>query len=398
MAFVLSEEDPFGDLREKRMAECVTRHALIPLERGFEFLLSGVDSLDLGVYVDWKSDWNRLLGDLQGFKERVQGKKGLIDKTPRGRKFLHLPSGKPPNYRYHLQFAEYHLYISVTNPPGQSPNVYISLNSKSLWGLGVAEAVALVTSDLREFGGEILKVQPSRCDICVDWELPGGLSLDFLMRHKVSRSRSVAHHATGEQLETFYVGSPGAQIRLRIYDKGKEIAKSGKAWFLDLWGREQAKDVWRVEFQLRRTALKQFGVDTLGDLLGQLGSIWKYLTGEWFSLRLPDHDKQERRTVHPWWVAVQQAAGRFGGLAEVCRVLRGDDPAPVDWYVTHIGGCLPSYAARMGIPSLEEALLSLMGDLTVYWYEKDFFREFERRSLMLGCNVDEMERNDDEMR
>lgn len=377
---------PFDSCPSKSMAESVTRHALFPLQQGFEFLLAGIDSLDLGVYVAWEASWPLTLAKLQNLKEQSQGKNGFPDQTPRGRTFLHLPSGKPPNYRYHLQFAEYHLYLAITNPPGKSPNAYLSFNSKALWQLGIYRSVALLHGDLKELGGRVEEIKVSRVDLAADFHIPGGFTLDFLNSHKVSRSRAVSHYATGDKLETFYVGAPGGHIRLRIYDKGKEIGKSGKEWFLGLWGREGPEDVWRVEFQLRRETLKDLGVDNLDDLLSRLGGIWRYLTEEWFSLRQLDNEKQDRRTLFPWWKVVQEI-NRFG-LADVLKRKESEETlASVEWYVSHIAGCLPSFAARIGSKDFNDALNRLLNEVRQYWFSKDYSGELAKRILKLGNNL-----------
>jgi hypothetical protein len=368
------------------MAESVTRHALIPLEQGYQFLLAGIDSLDLGVYVAWDASWPLTLTHLQSLKEQGQGKNGQPDQSPHGRTFLHLPSGKPPNYRYHLQFAEYHLFLAMTNPPGKSPNAYLSFNAKALWQLGVYRSIELVHRDLKELGGRVEKIQPSRVDLAADFHVPGGFTLDFLIRHKVSRSRAVSHHAMGDKLETFYVGAPGAALLLRIYDKGKEITKAGKEWFLDLWGRDGPQDVWRVEFQLRREVLKDHEIDNLDDLMAKLGGLWRYLTNEWFSLRHLDKEKQERRTLFPWWRAVQDI-NRFG-VADLLLPRQGSDVLQsVEWYVSHIAGCLPSYAARIGEGSFHEALNHLSNQICRYWFGRDYSGEYAKRTLKLGNNI-----------
>ena len=63
---------------------------------------------------------------------------------------------------------------------------------------------------------------------------------------------------------------------MRIYDKVAEIMQqSEKHWFYDLWG--QNKDVWRVEFQVRRPHLKKVGVDGLADLHSFKGDILREL-------------------------------------------------------------------------------------------------------------------------
>lgn len=386
MAFEFSEQDPFGDLAEKSMAESVTRHALISEGESFHFLLCGIDSLDLGYYVSWADHWEPLKTFLQESKEKAIGSNGYLDKTLAGRQFLHLASGKAPNYRYHLQFPEYHAYISITHPPRKSPNVYVSLNASALWNLGLNGAVDLVILDLVSLRGSVYRVVPSRLDLCSDYYLPGGLSLEFLQKHAVSRSRVESSHVNAGVLETFYCGAPGAPVRLRIYDKAKEIRKSGKLWFEDLWGLVDASDVWRTEYQLRRTVLKQFGVNSVDDLEDKLGGIWEYLAEKWFSLRLLDDDQQNRRSVLPWWADVEARKADLGPAVHLRRNIETTSPASADWFVSHISGCLASFAARTGAKDINDAINRLNNGMCQYWFERDFPEELAKRQIKRAHN------------
>ena len=195
----------------------------------------------------------------------------------------------------------YHLYIGRSAlPQRQTPNVYASCNSQSLWSLSPTDAVALITHEIADLGGRVVGVKPSRCDMTADFEIPGGLSLDFLLSHRVPHQVKHDHHMSGDALETFYHGAKSSPIQLRIYDKALEVARGGtKWWFYKLWGVSLDAAVWRVEFQLRRPILKQFGIHSLDDLSSRAGSLWRYLTAEWCSLRLPDDSNVTRRTVHP---------------------------------------------------------------------------------------------------
>jgi hypothetical protein len=293
------------------MASSVTRHAQNPPVEKFTFLLCGVDTLDLGLYVTWETNWKKNLETLDAKKEQAQGTKGLLDATDIGREFLHLPSGKPPNYRYHLQFPEYHIYLAISENFGTSPNVYLSISSETIWHVGLITILNLIECDLSHFGGKLHRVQPSRCDLCVDFRIDGPLTLPFLDALRVSRSRKTWAILDGDNLETYYCGSPDSPVQLRIYNKGKEILKSNKQWFLPLWKTDDPEGVWRVEFQLRRPFLKQYRINTLDDLVEKIAAMWEYLTEEWFSLRLPDNDKAERRTIHPWWQAVLECRYLF---------------------------------------------------------------------------------------
>jgi len=82
------------------MAESVTRHASSPLVDEFQFLLCGIDSLDLGLYVMWGSDWKRRVIVFDKKKQEARKKGGLLIGLPSGRKCIFRPNGKGENYRF----------------------------------------------------------------------------------------------------------------------------------------------------------------------------------------------------------------------------------------------------------------------------------------------------------
>jgi hypothetical protein len=79
-----------------------------------------------------------------------------------------------------------------------------------------------------------------------------------------------------------------------------EVQQKGglKLWFLELWQRESPENIWRTEFEIKRAALREFGINSLDDLKQKQSGLWHDLTTNWFSLRLTDNEKAERRTVH----------------------------------------------------------------------------------------------------
>jgi hypothetical protein len=111
---------------------------------------------------------------------------------------------------------------------------------------------------------------------------------------RVSRSPEQRPFMNGERLDTYYVGSSSGCVQARIYDKGLEVLAGGeKLWFADVWKVEQVRDVWRVEFQLRREVLKQLGIESLDDQVERAGGAWAYLTDTWLSFR-----QRTMRTCH----------------------------------------------------------------------------------------------------
>lgn len=370
------------------MALSVTRHASTPLVQDFQFLLSGIDTLDLGLYVIWGTDWKRRLITLDKKKQQARKTKGgLLAKMSSGRSFTFKPNGKGENYRFHLQFEAYNLFIGKSAQPGSSPNVYLSIDAKTLWFKGIETALSWIAEDLQEIGsGKIEFVQVSRVDLCADFWIPGGLSYDFLRFHKVTRNDKSNLIMDKDHAETYYVGDKKTPIQLRIYNKGVEVQLNGgkKLWFRELWQRESTEDVWRTEFQLRRPALKQFGVNSLDDLKQKQAGIWHYLTSKWFSLRLPDNEKAERRTIHPFWCAVQECFQGKSSFNEIKRIYKSDSTVSPEWHLSHIDGCLSSLASILGITNREDAINELKNLLSKRNNEKDFEAACIKKAIALG--------------
>jgi len=186
-------------------------------------------------------------------------------------------------------------------------------------------------------------------------------------------------------METCYVADAKSPIQLRMYNKGLEVKKEGtKLWFLDLWKRESTEDIWRMEYQLRRTALKQFGINSLDDLKEKQAGVWRDLTSKWFSLRLPDNEKAERRTIHPFWCEVQKCFQENIPEKDIQRIYRQEVTAPLDWYLSHIDGCLSSFAALRGIKKRDEALNELQNFLNKRNNAKDFQTACIKKAIQRG--------------
>lgn len=366
------------------MASSVTRHALNPPAETFQFLLCGIDTLDLGLFVKWNDQWEQTRETLEAAKQIAQQGKPHPGTTDLNRNYLHLPNGKPPNYRYAIRFQEYLIFIAKSDQYKNSPNVYVSLSSALLWHESFTTILELLTFDLEHFGGTIELIQPSRCDLAVDYRLTAPLNMPFLEQHAVSRSRKVSTHINSGILETYYCGSPAAPVRLRIYDKGKEILLSNKLWFLPLWQTDDPTNIWRVEFQLRRTFLHQYRIDNLNDLWDTIGDIWAYLTTEWFSLRLPDNDKAERRTVHPWWAAVQMCGELLGVNNGERRCFDSDTPQQIDKILPHVFSRMITIAALSGIKDRKESIKMLLELLDRYGSDALFHGKLNEKLLKLG--------------
>ena len=75
----------------------------------------------------------------------------------------------------------------------------------------------------------------------------------------------------------------------------------------------------RVEFQLRREALQELGIDTIWELLKHSGNLWAYLTERWIKFQdCPELHHTQQKTL-PWWKTVQRG---FVGAQGSCPLIR----------------------------------------------------------------------------
>jgi len=368
-------------------AESVTRIAHFSPDISCQFLSCGIDTLDLGISVNWNWEWEQLTLALDREKDRASGTLGVLFQNG---SCLVLPSGKAPNYRWHLQYPGFHLFLGKSRTPlCLTPNVYASINSRALWEMSVPKAVELVRHEIQSLGGTISGIKPSRCDLATDFLIPADLSLEMLHFCRVPSHVEHSQYMRGSALETFYQGGKSSPTRLRIYDKGVELAKAGdKWWFLQVWNLASADHVWRTEFQLRRPTLKSFGIHTLEDLYANLGALWKYLTEDWFSLRLDDNGNTKRCTIHPWWKLVQGCAEKFGNGEPLERKFTGE-PADSSWYVRHCAGCLASFAAKEGLEDFDTAITLMQARIEEHWRTRNFMEAVVKRSIPLGVSGSE---------
>jgi len=375
-----------GETPEKVYAgtgSSVTPITTVTGPREWQVLAVGVDSLYLDMGVRWRRDaWQKLVPELEQRRQEAANTTGILLRA--GDELVIFPQGKAPNYRWHLQHPLGHLFLANQQEPvSQAGNVYVSIASQAIWKYGLRGAVQLVVSQIGRLGGYVRASKPSRCDVCVDLHIPGGLTEAFLQSHRVSVSDKNQGIRERDDLETYYVGAKSSPIMLRIYNKGVEVAKSNKLWFLDVWGKESPEDIWRVEFEIRRDVLRQFSIDTLPELYTKLPGIWEYLTTHWFSLRRHDNAHISRRSTHPFWQTIQQAGEALGKSTSVVREWKHGVPdAAVT--ISRLLGYFKSYAALKARDELDGAVGALVQVIYESLTAEDFKAEVHKRMIVFG--------------
>jgi hypothetical protein len=217
--------------------------------------------------------------------------------------------------------------------------------SEYLWKFpSVMDAVVEVHSFLYDLFGRDLLLQPSEVHLCADitgWDDIRDLEYRRLF---VSRSRKRTDHTQASSLpdgfkaDDFSFGlvrtglsfSARGSLSCVIYDKSREIKRSDKAWFADLWkanGWDGESPVWRVECRFKRDALHELkqegvfhGIEDICDLPERLPVLWAYAVGQvggspadglpdgWLRYVVPvEDDNRSRWPTHPTWQAIQGA-------------------------------------------------------------------------------------------
>ena len=229
----------------------------------------------------------------------------------------------------------------------------VRFSSQYLWSCqGILDAMVSAQVFLDELFKEELFLQVSSIDLCVD--VAGWEDVERLDRASnfVSRSRKRGLHEesdwAGEVKSRDYAmglrrtgydfardNKASSALSCRIYDKSREIEKSGKEWFIDLWRAHGCSEddggVWRVEFSFKREALHElqqettsrevvfWGVEDAYELPDRLPVLWAYAAGQvdggpdglpdgWLRCVVSSEDKNRSRwPTHPVWQLIQAA-------------------------------------------------------------------------------------------
>lgn len=349
----------------------------------YKFIVHGFDKFVLIIFIIWYN----ILALTQKLSSIIDSlapnSSSFLLHTSLGDLYVH--ANRMSGYRYHLKIWFADIYINLNNYTGNVPNAFVSFSAFSLWQYGLNGCLGKLCQLIEELGGRVNRHIVNRIDMCVDYHIHGGLSLDLLRLCRVSVARLSSHIMNGDRLGTFYSGSRNSGIYLRIYDKSAHLRSKHQLYYCAPISEKQADSIWRIEFEIRSKILKQFGIHTLDELNGNAGGLWHYLTNRRFSLRIPGYVHTEDRPVLPMWQDIQSRASEFGEPHNLSRVHRttasGCNP---DWYISHIAGCLPAFAVLSGCNGLPLTLEQLSAMLAHWWESRDFNDACRAKAVQLG--------------
>jgi hypothetical protein len=218
-------------------------------------------------------------------------------------------------YKFRLSSRKADISLGASE---QFPAALIELRSAYIHSVGleraVDETVELLARDLFPHGCRLVV---SRVDVFADqqgWEPRLSDYPRFVCRaiRQAAYDFPATPYMTHGRFSGFAFGR--GDVVARIYNKTVEMQARGDTWPELMWvGRDVERDVWRVEFQFRREALKQFGITGPEDLLRHRQGLWRYGLS-WLSLRKRVRDgTRSRWPVDEDWQALKAAA--LGGVA-----------------------------------------------------------------------------------
>ncbi len=325
---------------------------------------------EVGYYGKWEdpessvSFYNLLEPQLKALKEQAtkcEGEAvavinlGGVDFTvgPRG------AGGKGCTYAYVLKGDGLTLLVH-NNPKGDIQPIRVHFGFSILHGKRFFAVVERVEKLLADIGFEIERSLVSRVDLQVTLTVdPQILFAAIRNGQSVASARGRKWEEKGGRVETFAAGS---DTQICIYDKLQELwAKQDTAKtaaVLSMFTND-VSDLTRVEFRLRRKALKAVEIHTAQDLKEKEADLIDYLTGRWFRIldRRPSKGNETRYKAHPLWKLVTYA---FKTVFDEQNGLDDGDKKPLERRDPNIVRCEPE--------ELENQLVGVLAS----WISKKF--------------------------
>lgn len=330
-------------------------------------LRTGVDSLYLSFKGSLSESMSARLTKLKGLAQSSRDSEvSLAQVRLQGQLFSTQGNGSHP---YSFVLVGDHHRISVAKLGAKLlPLAYARISSEQLTALGPTICIFDLEEIIQELGDREGSPNVSRVDLCADFITDYPLE-SVSEREFVTKARSFSRHTVARRFSGFSFGA-GSPFSARLYNKTLEIKSKKRPrsdleelWFASGWDGNQ--EVWRLEFQLRREALRGFDITSDAELLDNLSSLWAYATSQWLRRTEPSETDltSSRWLTTRWWETLQSAFWGDFGTQPLTRSHVESGHAPSDEFLFINGlSTLTSYSAKFNVLSPEEAARDYIRD------------------------------------
>lgn len=260
-------------------------------------------------------------------------------------------------YRYRISHERG--LVGVT-PSENLPAIRVQPRAEFLHGVGPVAALEFFDSVGEFLAGGPVAWSLSRLDLFTDvqgWDLHGDERHRFLCR---AQRRDL--HEQGAEFGGFEFGRRTTKtVCARIYDKTRQIQDEGLDYWPSIWGErfDRSLPVLRVEAEIGRQGLVEFGINTPTEGLSRAGEVWANVTEQWLTYRTPTGDSTKSRwPISPEWTAIQ-AAGLRGEAHGPDRVRALKRKGQLRTITPQLVGYLSSTAAVVGTEDLASTLAAV---------------------------------------
>lgn len=297
---------------------------------GMDSWVGAEDWLEYCLYIQW-SNWRKLRERLEKAKEYagMENAPAELFQIPFfGGHATVAPSGAregKAGFAYRLFLDELIVLIADREEPHKTfPSVMVRITGTACLDSGAHECYKDAERMIKALKGTIIRNTLSRVDICLD--MPEVSVEEFykpsVEKRFVCQARKVRAITPieGEDGITLYFGKPPLQCR--IYDKLAEI-EGGSNPHTKLcmsfyrWGGVIPEAATRVEFELRRKAIKERGIDSVEDYFAKRADLIHYLTTKWLRFTANKVDRknknQSKAQTLPLWNQVRKAFKNWAG-------------------------------------------------------------------------------------
>ena len=326
----------------------------------------GFDTLEILLHGEWEQErFDRLARQLDQAQQQARGVGNGKETLTRigGEEVMVWSSGVRRGVYCSWCFTWQGMDFALVNrlkSDGEHFGIHLRIGSIACMELGGPSCWNRAKYLFAALGFRVNGNKATRSDMCVD--LPGvsthEMATEYSQFKFIARGRSSQEYTECYRRTGFRRGSP-RRIMVRCYDKLRELGDSKEDCFKEdiltekRWGGVRPKEATRVEFQLRREALKDFSVDSVENLFEKAGEICTWLTHKRFRMtdQVPDRNHTDRAETSEVWQKVQRYFAETFGEWNPDQVERKPrrvmtvDPAPLRKQTL---GCLTSLAACMG--------------------------------------------------